>query len=167
MVSENVSTVLYVVFGIILALAINQGMAFALGTSMPVVAVESNSMVPTFSKGDMLVLQGAQKEDLGVDDIIVFVPEEKNVPIVHRIVEINSDGTFQTKGDANPQQLPFEKEIDYSEIMGRHILTIPLLGWVKIGVTDFILPNLLWIIAGGVILYVLFGFKNFKRPKGL
>ena len=160
MVSENVSTIIYIVVGIVFAFGINVGMGLVLGTSMPVVAVESNSMVPTFAKGDMLILQGAPQNGLKVGDIIVFIPKEKNMPIVHRIVEINDDGTFQTKGDANPKQLPFETHIPYSEIRGRSILMIPLLGWVKIAVTDYVLPNLLWIAAGGAVIYLLFFSKN-------
>lgn len=167
MASENVSTLMYVIFGVILAFGINQGMAFALGTGMPVVAVESNSMVPTFSRGDMLILQGLPGDEIRIDDIVVFIPPEKNIPIVHRIIGINEDGTFQTKGDANPKQLAFEKRIEYAQIQGRHILTIPFLGWVKIGVTDYVLPNLVWIIVAGIIGYAFLGFKKTRRPNSL
>jgi signal peptidase len=161
MASEEVSTFMYVIVGVLLAFGINQGMAFALGTSMPVVAVESNSMVPVFARGDMLILQGVPQESLAVDDVIVFIPGDRNVPIVHRIIEVNQDGTFQTKGDANPKQLPFEKRIEYTQIMGKQILIIPVLGWVKITVTDILLPNLLWVIVGGIIVYsAFFGFKK-------
>ncbi len=160
MVSENVSTVLYIVAGVILAVGINWGMGLALGTSMPIVAVESNSMVPSFYKGDILILQGAAREDLAIGDVIVFIPEGRGVPIVHRIVETNLDGSFQTKGDANPQQLPFEKNIPYQTIQGRSIVTVPYLGWVKIGLTEFILPNIIWVAAGVIVAYLLYGQRR-------
>ncbi len=132
------SVILYVLFGVILALAINFGLALALNTDLPIVAVQSNSMVPTFHKGDILVLVGVSPEELKVGDIIVFSPSERATPVVHRIIKINDDGTFQTKGDANNQQLPFEKRIKPEQIHGKCVLIIPYLGWIKIIFIDLI-----------------------------
>ncbi|GEM_PF-486609 len=163
------STLFYIIIGIILAFGINQGMALALSTDMPVVAVESDSMIPTFYKGDMLLLKGVPPEELKVGDIIVFSPNiQKTVnpetgkityslggtPVVHRIIEINPDGTFQTKGDANHNQLDFEKRIEPAQIHGKEIMIIPHLGWVKIGITEYIIPNALWILLAVVVLYI-------------
>jgi signal peptidase len=143
--SSVLSTAAHIALGIILAFSINQTLAFALSTDMPVVAVESNSMVPTFSRGDILVLQGVPPEQLGVGDVIVFSPDQNAVPIVHRIIKINDDGTFQTKGDANSGQLPFEKSIHPEQIHGKEIMIIPYLGWVKIGMSEYLIPNAIWI----------------------
>ena len=118
--SGILSTTMYIVFGIVLAFGINQALAMALSTDMPVVAVESNSMVPAFRRGDILVLQGVPSEQLVVGDVIVFSPGPWTTPIVHRIIEINDDGTFQTKGDANSGQLSFEKQIHPDQIHGKH-----------------------------------------------
>jgi signal peptidase len=150
-----ISTVAYVVFGIVLAFGINSALALALSTDMPVVAVESNSMVPAFSRGDILVLQGVPSEQLDIGDVIVFSPSPGRTPIVHRIVRLNPDGTFQTKGDANTGQLPFEKSITPDQIHGRQIAIIPLLGWIKIGMNEVLLPNILW-IAMGISVYILY-----------
>ena len=150
-----ISTVAYVVFGVVLAFGINSALALALSTDMPVVAVESNSMVPTFSRGDILVLQGVPSEQLMIGDIIVFSPAPGTTPIVHRIIKLNPDGTFQTKGDANTGQLPFEKSISPDEIHGREIAIVPFLGWVKIGMNEVLLPNILW-IAMGISIYILY-----------
>jgi len=174
------STVGYVLLGVALAFVINQGLAFALSTDMPIVAVESNSMVPTFFKGDILVLQGSQ-QDLEIGDIIVFSPSGTqsngfagsmasspgSTPIVHRITKINPDGTYQTKGDANPGQLYFEKHIELEQIHGKSILIIPYLGWVKIGVTEHVIPNIHWIIIAALVAYLV-SFKltkNIKTPR--
>jgi len=153
--SGILSTILYIVFGIVLAFGINQALAFALSTDMPVVAVESNSMIPTFHKGDILILQGVPPEQLQIGDIIVFSPSPFHTPIVHRIIQINPDGTFQTKGDANNGQLSFEKSIHPEQIHGREIAIVPYLGWVKIAMNEYIMPNLLW-IAGFAALYILY-----------
>jgi signal peptidase I len=145
------STPFYIIIGIILALGINQGLALALSTDMPIVAVQSNSMVPSFNKGDMLVLRGVPQEQLSVGDVIVFDPPSSGTPIVHRIVAVNDDGTFQSKGDANSGQLSYEKSISYSQIHGAVILIIPFLGWIKIGLTEVLLPNMLWLLFGAAV----------------
>lgn len=140
-IRETVNTLLYVLLGVALALTITQGMALALSTSLPIVAVESNSMVPTFQKGDILILQGVPAGELAIGDIIVFSPRAQAIPVVHRIVAENPDGTFQTKGDANPTQLAFEKSIAPDQVHGKVILILPYLGWVKIGILEYGLPN--------------------------
>jgi len=155
-------TLFYIVVGIFLALGINQGLALALSTDMPVVAVESNSMVPTFHKGDILIIQGVRNPEeywdfLKVGDIIVFSPEGKSTPIVHRLVKKNADGTFQTMGDANNgKQLPFEKNIKPSQIHGKMIFMIPFLGWIKIGATEYLLPNIGWVVLFAVTVTFLY-----------
>jgi len=169
-IKSLVSTILYVLVGILLAFGINHGLALALSTPIPVVAVESNSMVPTFQRGDILVLQGVKAEELKVGDIIVFSPEGQAVPVVHRIIEINPDGTFQTKGDANTRQLSFEIRIRPDQIRGKEILILPYLGWIKIGITEYVIPNIMWvllvIIAGWVLNAKLFksDYRKSKNP---
>lgn len=159
------TTVFYIFLGIFLAFGINQGLAFALSTEMPVVAVESNSMIPTFQRGDILVLQGVPPKDLKIGDIIVFSPPGHETPIVHRIIKINPDGTFQTKGDANTRQLEFEKRIESGQIHGKEILIIPYLGLVKIGITDYVIPNMFWVVLGIIIIslsyLLIFRFRRF------
>ncbi|MFC2143814.1 signal peptidase I [Candidatus Aenigmatarchaeota archaeon] len=157
------SSVFYVIVGVLLALFLNQGLAFALSTDMPIVAVESNSMVPTFYKGDILILQGVASSDLVAGDVIVFSPPNQQIPVVHRIIEINSDGTFQTKGDANAGQIWYEKSIKASQIHGKEIMIVPFLGWVKILTIDFIVPNLLWMVLGVVFIGLVYTGNRFLR----
>ncbi len=151
---EPYSTIAYIALGILLALGINQGLALALSTDLPIVAVESNSMVPTFSRGDILLLQGTPPYQEG--DIIVFSPSPGETPIVHRIVEVNPDGTYQTKGDANSSQLPFEKMIAPEQVHGKVVLIVPYLGWIKIGISEYVLPNILLVAVAAIFLYILF-----------
>jgi signal peptidase len=161
-IKEPYSTILYIIFGILLAFTINQGLAFALNTDLPIVAVQSGSMEPTFYKGDLLVLQGVNADELKVGDVIVFSYPGGTTPVVHRIIEINPDGSFQTKGDNNNVQLPFEKKIKPEQIHGKSVLIIPLLGWVKIGATEYILkfPNIILVAVIVIVAYILFGKKE-------
>ena len=73
--------------------------------------VESDSMEPTFKKGDLIIAKEIDDiNELKVDDVISFwtneIVEGQNVINTHRIVEIKDDnGTkgFITKGDNNDQ----------------------------------------------------------------
>jgi signal peptidase I len=151
---EPYSTILYIVFGVLLAFGINQGLALALSTDLPIVAVESNSMLPTFRQGDILLLYGQESYEVG--DIIVFSPSEGATPVVHRIIKINLDDSYQTKGDNNTNQLPFERAIRSNQIHGKVILIIPYLGWIKIGISEFVLPNIIWLAGMAIFLYIIF-----------
>ncbi len=80
--------------------------------------------------GDVAVIAGS--EEYRVGDIVVFsVPTSKH-PIIHRIVMINEDGTYQTKGDHNNVQLPYEYKIEKSQIHGKVIFVIPYIGLIKV-----------------------------------
>jgi signal peptidase I len=158
------STVAYIILGIAVAYGINVGLSVILGSDMPVVAVESNSMVPTFSRGDILILRGAVASDLKIGDIIVYSPDSRSVPIVHRIIAINDDGTFQTKGDANSGQLPFEKRILPNQIHGMVLVVVPYAGWIKIAVTSYLLPNILLVaLALAIALGAVYAPRYIKR----
>lgn len=93
-----------------------------------------------FNKGDIIILLGAKPEKLANGQIIVYWGG-KEYPIIHRIVAVgqNRDGTryFQTKGDHNLGQIvnpPYldEHHVPADQIVGRAVLRVPYLGWVKI-----------------------------------
>jgi signal peptidase I len=126
--------IVYLFLGFVIAYTVNTGMSLALDTKTPVVAVFSNSMVPTFYRGDMILVVG--DKDYKVGDIVVFDSPDKKYPIIHRINEIK-DGGIVSKGDNNPISdegrwgvIPFDK------IYGKAVLKIPVLGWVKILFVD-------------------------------
>jgi len=151
-------TFMYMIIGVLLAWGLNVGMAFALTTDMPVVAVESNSMVPEFYKGDILILRGVDPSELKVKDVVVYSVGGRSVPIVHRIIKINPDGSFQTKGDANSGQLDFEYYVDPESIHGRVDVIVPYLGWVKISVMQYVIPNIAYILIAIVaIAFIYYG----------
>jgi len=158
-----IGSVFYILLGVGLALVAKQALAFGLSTDMPVVAVVSQSMqhdraqqtyygwlennlgygqgyikswpVPTgFFVGDMPIVQGAGEYEVG--DVIVYSVPGQSYPIIHRIIKINDDGTYQTKGDNNLQQLPYEFHINGEQIHGRVIFIIPKLGYFKVILTN-------------------------------
>ena len=113
-------------------------LGFILNTPMPVVAVMTESMIPTIYPGDAVVVYNYG--NISVGDIIVFDGRKAgcraNFPIIHRVIKINSDGTLQTKGDYNLFQLPCEKRIKKDYVYGKGVLKIPFIGWPKKLLTD-------------------------------
>ena len=87
-----------------------------------------------FKKGDMPIVFGSDIYKVG--DVIVYEVPSQPAPIIHRIIEINSDGTYQTKGDHNPGQNPYEKEVKKSQIQGKVIFIIPKVGYLKVLFTE-------------------------------
>ena len=71
-----------------------------LASLFKVVRVQGFSMEPTFSDGDVVLSRRYEtyQGDINVGDIIIY--KHDNDYVVHRVYEINSDGTITTKGDA-------------------------------------------------------------------
>ena len=111
----------------------NNGVPTLLGF-MPM-SVETDSMVPTFGSGDLIIVK--QIDDLyslKEDDVITFytIIEGKRVKNTHRITEVITSGnsrSFKTKGDANI--LADEDPVASSDIIGRWTgIRVPKMGSV-------------------------------------
>ena len=85
-----------------------------------------------FNKGDIMVLFGVDPENIKMGDVIVFQTQYKSDPIIHRVVDIEQNYIFNTKGDHNPGHGPIDLDITEERIYGKAVLRIPLLGWIKI-----------------------------------
>ncbi len=160
--SGGTGIIVYAVLGVFAAFALHKFLGFALQTDLPVVAVVSSSMQHNnaelthygwldrnlgynktyidswpfkdgFLIGDMPVVQGT--ENVAVGDIVVYSTSNQNVPIIHRVVRVNADGTFETKGDNNNSQLGYEHSIYKEQVHGKVIFIIPKLGYFKVFAT--------------------------------
>lgn len=85
-----------------------------------------------FNKGDIMVLGNAKETERG--DVVVFGVQGMSDPIIHRL--IRDEATLTTKGDHNCALAPFEEEIPKDALIGKAVLRIPLLGWIKILAVD-------------------------------
>lgn len=90
-----------------------------------------------FNRGDIMFLIGKEPEDLKIGDVLVF-QSKKPYPIIHRIIKKENKGmwVFQTQGDNNEGQIR-DDELDETrvlekQILGKAVLRIPWLGYVKI-----------------------------------
>ena len=71
-------------------------------TDYNTLAIASNSMQPTYSRGDIVIYQERALSEISVGDILVF--KRGNRIITHRVVEIRGEGEdrrFIVKGDNN------------------------------------------------------------------
>lgn len=69
--NEFVSWAIYIVFSFIFAFALYSIFGFLLNTATPLVIVVSGSMLPTLSRGDVVLLQGAEGPSLDVPEVIL------------------------------------------------------------------------------------------------
>ncbi len=94
-----------------------------------------------FDKGDIMIVYGRAQPKIG--DVIIFNANTQH-PIIHRIVRKYTDNGvlyFQTKGDHNIDSISVpldEKRISGDRIVGRAVVRVPLLGWVKIGFVELL-----------------------------
>ena len=78
--------------------------------------VVSNSMYPTFERGDMVLVQTIFVEP-EKGDIIMFIREDVNLPVTHRVLDVK-DGLVYTGGDASgPDSTPIPKEKIVGEVV--------------------------------------------------
>ena len=97
-----------------------------------VFAIQSDSMLPTFAKGDLVVAKAVtDPKTLKEGDIISFwtVIQGERVINTHRIIGIEDAGTFlsfTTKGDNNT--IEDGMTVHQSEIVGKFLFSIPKLG---------------------------------------
>lgn len=88
--------------------------------------IKTNSMEPTINVNDVLITKKVDKDEIKTGDIITFIKDGEI--ITHRITQIGENGEYTTKGDNNNIEDSFT--INYDNIEGKHILTIPYLGKV-------------------------------------
>ena len=91
------------------------------------IGIESPSMTPSINKGDAVIIDKTYNKDkLKVNDVIAYKDKDDKI-IVHRIININRDGTFITKGDMN--NTSDREYVKKDQIQGKVILTIPYIAY--------------------------------------
>ncbi len=92
-----------------------------------------------FNKGDIMILRGPK--ELAVGDILVYWTDTRSEPIIHRIVQakgIAGDLVYKTKGDKNCGSADFEQSIGKERQVGKAVIRVPFLGWIKIGFVELL-----------------------------
>lgn len=125
--------------------------------------VISGSMEPTISLNDLVIFRASSSYE-PEEDIIIF--KNGNYPVTHRLMSMRTDESGQiwitTKGDANNA---CDSETEYENIVGKVILTIPRVGYLK----DFLqtpLGFLLLVLTIGFFILLPEWIDRLKKQKG-
>ena len=96
-----------------------------------VVKVVTGSMEPSIHAGDYIVLKQTDPDELRVGDVICFYSRDSAIygkPNTHRIVSVLDDGSFVTKGDANP--ISDSVTVPPETIIGKYDGKVGFLRWI-------------------------------------
>ena len=109
-------------------------------------AVQSDSMSPTFNKGDLIFIQKCDTSKLEVGDIVTFhtIIDNEYALNTHRIDsidELNGMRSFTTKGDNN--DVVDTHVISDGDIVGKYLFAIPHMGKVM----DFLSSSMGFLIV--------------------
>jgi signal peptidase len=106
------------------------------------VAIMSYSMVPTFSRGAVVISVKMNQKDLSklkVGDILHYKSE--NGEVIHRIIEIQKDKDgrllFKTQGDNN--NTPDQNLVEEEQVIGKVTAYIPYVGYPSVWFSEKIL----------------------------
>ncbi len=157
--NEKVQTAIMLAVAVVGFIAFWYGLMAAFRTDHPLMAVATGSMIPTLEVGDLIVVQGgldgseiiaAPKDANPSGDMIIFPGARVGRTgelIVHRAIERSQDidglYRFKTQGDAN--QVPDPGYVKETEIVGKVVWRVPLLGW----------PNLFLQTTHGKLLIII------------
>ena len=99
--------------------------------------VLSGSMRPVMDAGDVVIIAKVPADIIKEGDVIQFRKEEQ-ITVMHRVIEIQETEEaklFITKGDDNDE--PDKDPVIPENVVGKHVLTIPKIGWASIVVKSF------------------------------
>ncbi|KAJ3018545.1 Signal peptidase complex catalytic subunit S11A [Thoreauomyces humboldtii] len=145
------------------ALMIWKGLSVVTNSESPIVVVLSESMEPAFARGDLLFLS-LPTAPLAIGDICVYKLAGKDIPIVHRVLELHQDATdgtqyMLTKGDNNPTDdralyNPGQMWIKQEDVVGKVQGFVPYVGMVTIILNDY--PKFKYLALSVMGMFALF-----------
>lgn len=118
--------------------------------------IKTNSMEPTININDVIITKKVEKDEIKTGDVITFM--QNGEVITHRITQIDANGEYTTKGDNNNIEDTFK--IDYENIEGKHVLTIPYLGKVVQALDNKIVFLIITLI---VLIFMLITIQNQEK----
>lgn len=96
--------------------------------------VEENQAIIDIN-GQRIRLRSGETYQVSGSNLEVVNVSGVNIPVVHRVIEKRND-SLETKGDNNPRQLDFEKDIRPDQVYGKVFFRIPKIGAVKLIAMD-------------------------------
>ena len=102
--------------------------------------VATGSMSGTIEEGDLIIIRDTG--DYKIGDIVTFFQDGDDIPTTHRIYNIDENGNWKTRGDANNSY--DKRSITNDEIIGEVVLVIPYVG-----------TFIDWAVEGGGLIYIV------------
>ena len=114
--------------------------AFMLGAfKCEPVTIVSNSMLPTYSRGDVIIYEKMSSDDLKkLEKNSIIVYRVENQMVAHRVVNVIQDNgiiKFQTKGDNNNG--PDTDLVAINQVVGVYRLHLKYIGYPSVWLNDF------------------------------
>jgi signal peptidase I len=97
-----VSLMIILAIGLIMFYIIDIECLLGRGNAVPIVKINGDSMEPTYHDGQLLTYYTVDKKPVENGSVIIYYTSIRHLPVVHRVVQINQDGTLITRGDNNP-----------------------------------------------------------------
>lgn len=97
-----------------------------------ILKVVTGSMEPTLRVDDYIIIRKTDPSDLAEGDIISFYSDQSDIRgklVTHRIVGVDEDGRFITRGDANPTE--DSTHADPDKIAGKFVRKARFFMWVN------------------------------------
>ncbi|GFR11511.1 signal peptidase complex catalytic subunit SEC11A [Trichonephila clavata] len=129
----------------------------------PITFMSTDGMEPALRKGDITFATNYKEDALNVGDIILFDVKGREIPIVHRIIQIQTkhDGSLQmlTKGDNRPQDdrdlfyAPGQMWVEEKDVIGKVKGVVP-----PVGILILLFQEHRIIVLGCAIVYLIAPF---------
>ncbi|MFN8052039.1 MAG: signal peptidase I [Acidimicrobiales bacterium] len=121
-----------------------------LGGDTAIVVVHGTSMTPTYHTGDVLLVRSV--DSVAVGDIAVYrVPSGigKGQHVVHRVIDVASDGRLQFQGDAKDRPDDFRPTM--ADVVGRPVVDLGPLPLRLVGALPLIAAVVIALTVGWMI----------------
>lgn len=124
-------------------------------------AVQSDSMAPTFRRGDVVFVRKTDFDALCEGDVIsAYFPQGDGI-FTHRILQIDKQaGQVTTRGDANMSNDPQATTAD--RIIGKFWFSVPWLGFLSLNLQSKVFVYILLAVAF-VLIAVRYGIQMRKQ----
>ncbi len=93
-------------------------------------SITSGSMMPTLRIGDVVIAADHGDDEIAPGTIVVYEDPRKHDLVTHRVVSVNPDGSYITKGDRNGANDP--KPIPAANIRGTAQWIVPFVGLLRV-----------------------------------
>ena len=100
------------------------------------IAIMSNSMSPTYRRGDAIIYEKVNIDELKVGDVLAF--QKENIVVTHRIIKVwkqNDKYYFTTKGDNNNTEDFFQPKEE--NVLGKVEYMFKYIGYPTVLINDF------------------------------